>query len=655
MKIVLLTSMLFFGLLTHSQVTNFGNFYLDSSGKMCFIYNFTNQTGATFYNHGELHVRGNFTNNATMFSNSGITYFNSDFLATQLLNGTAEYAVFNQISINNTATSYQGLSVNSGLNLTVNNGVDITQGKLRLMGDAQLIQTHTGISTNTGAGSLLVDQQGAKNAYRYNYFSSPVQYFANGMYRINEVMQDGTISGLFNPPDLGFTTAHNGTDSTSPVQVSTRWAWKFVNGPWNSYNGANWTQLFNMGTTTPSAGSYLMPGQGFTMKGTNATASYSATQGYTFEGKPNNGNYSLNITAQHEYLIGNPYPSALDANDFINDNAGVIDGTLYFWEHWSTNTHNYLEYGGGYAAYNLSGGLMPASLHPNFSAGSDTGSIIAKRYVPIGQGFIVRADTGQGGVIQFKNSQRNFEKEGTNSIFFRTQENVTNNIDPVQSRIRLRYQSSEGYRQLLLAFTDGTASDNFEYGYDGKLIDLKKNDAYFTVFNNNNLTPLVIQGVGVYQPEAEYPISIKSHETSTHKISLFSTENFDTPIYIYDTATQTTHNLTAGEFEVTLPMGTYNNRFKVVFQPANPLNNDELLVNTIQSYYINDQLIIQNPYHLVLKQLEVYNLLGQKVQSNDLLNSYASMMQIPFQLNQAVYIVTISTDKGIKSIKVLKQ
>ena len=46
----------------------------------------------------------------------------------------------------------------------------------------------------------------------------------------------------------------------------------------------------------------------------------------------------------------NPYASALDAEDFINDNIGTIetsitdatiDGALYFWEHYATNnTHS---------------------------------------------------------------------------------------------------------------------------------------------------------------------------------------------------------------------------------------------------------------------------------------------------------------------------
>jgi hypothetical protein len=32
-------------------------------------------------------------------------------------------------------------------------------------------------------------------------------------------------------------------------------------------------------------------------------------------------------------LMGNPYPSALDADKFLDANASLIEGTIYFWTH----------------------------------------------------------------------------------------------------------------------------------------------------------------------------------------------------------------------------------------------------------------------------------------------------------------------------------
>jgi hypothetical protein len=44
------------------------------------------------------------------------------------------------------------------------------------------------------------------------------------------------------------------------------------------------------------------------------------------------------VRADQLLLTGNPYPSAMDATAFINDNS-TMDGTLYFWEHYALTTH----------------------------------------------------------------------------------------------------------------------------------------------------------------------------------------------------------------------------------------------------------------------------------------------------------------------------
>jgi hypothetical protein len=106
------------------------------------------------------------------------------------------------------------------------------------------------------------------------------------------------------------------------------------------------------------------------MKGSGAAT---ANQNYTFVGKPNNGVITSPIAANNANLSGNPYASAIDANKFINDNLSAITGTLYFWEHFSTNTsHNLLEYQGGYAARNLTGGSIPVSPAGVSGLGSST-------------------------------------------------------------------------------------------------------------------------------------------------------------------------------------------------------------------------------------------------------------------------------------------
>jgi hypothetical protein len=102
--------------------------------------------------------------------------------------------------------------------------------------------------------------------------------------------------------------------------VARYWLYKFDS--LNDY--ANWTGL----ETAP-----LRVGLGYTMSGSTL-----GNQTYTFVGKPNNGTIASNTVAMIITINRNPYPSAIDADAFINDNIGAIesfsspsiDGTLYF-------------------------------------------------------------------------------------------------------------------------------------------------------------------------------------------------------------------------------------------------------------------------------------------------------------------------------------
>ena len=92
--------------------------------------------------------------------------------------------------------------------------------------------------------------------------------------------------------------------------------------------------------------------EGYTMKGTSNTGAISDDQNFVFIGKPNN---VLNGTTELVHttfgvpadplnpevsLTGNPFPSAIDANQFITDNLTSTDGQLLFWEHWGGGNHN---------------------------------------------------------------------------------------------------------------------------------------------------------------------------------------------------------------------------------------------------------------------------------------------------------------------------
>lgn len=194
-----------------------------------------------------------------------------------------------------------------------------TNSRIYLRDEGQLIQG-SGTTTNTGEGELSVYQKGNVGAYEFNYWCSPIgtkdDTSINNNFGIS-LLNDITGLTTSTPATYNRTSSYNGT--SSPLNIEPYWIWKFPTA--NGFSG--WVHV--QGNTT------INPGEGFTMKGTNGSSNM---QSYDFRGKPNNGTISNDVEDGERTLVGNPYPSALDALEYIHDtnNATVIDGNLYYWE-----------------------------------------------------------------------------------------------------------------------------------------------------------------------------------------------------------------------------------------------------------------------------------------------------------------------------------
>jgi len=267
---------------------------------------------------------------------------------------------------------------------------------------------------------------------------------------------------------------------------------------------------------------------------------------------------------------------------------------------------------------------------------------------------MINSETISGGPITFKNNQRAFRKEGTDSNFFKSGHSENNGVT---ARFWLNYTApNNGTRQLLLAFTNGVATDAFDRGYDGKFQELNSNDLYFTMEDEGRNFAYSIQGVGNFEIDKEYPLVLKCATEGFHTISLGTVENMDVPIYILDERTQSTHNLTQSDYILKLEPGTYTDRFKIVFKSASGLLSDEdiALNNSIKVYYFDDNIIILNPNHINIKQLNVFNTLGQLVLKNDFtLDTTEAKVIIPFHFAQAPYYLLGNSEYGSFSTKIL--
>lgn len=608
-------------------------------------------------------------------------------------------------------------ALNTGIGLTVTHYLKL-DGTIDLEGESQLIQSDRSDFDASSSGTLERDQQGYSNTYLYNYWCSPVAPTSNSNYTVPDVMSN-----------VGFlTSSYNGT--ASPVANADYWIWKYSNRPNDIYS--EWQHVRSTGS--------LSVGEGFTMKGPGTGT---PDQNYIMLGQPNNGDFSLAISANSEYLIGNPYPSALDADQFIKDNisstnitpsgtpvgnnigtnsTNVINGALYFWDHFAINSHNLGAYQGGYAVYTLMGGTEAISTDTRINATLAVGTKRPERYIPVGQAFFVSAVndasvTGLtqpivGGDILFKNSQRAFQKEivtGSNSgsVFLKSgnkskSTQAKNEVDTRQ-KIRLMFDSPNGYHRQLLVGVDENASIDFDLGYEAPLIEDNHEDMYW----NLKESKLIIQAVNNFDRGQKIPFVMKIAKEGLAVVEINNLENIDTNknIYIHDLELDTYTNLRETNFSITLSPGEYKNRFELTFSNNDVEEEEEEEAETddtetdntstedtetatediediegtetesseeeepeiiqteideenaanLEVFYSNEKqsIIIHNPNLSNVQSVKMINVLGQSIY-NITKNSTSDYIEINTkQIRTGVYIIKIKTNDTTVSKKVL--
>ena len=630
-----------------SQIVNVGTLHIDPSEVVYFENEYTNKATATHSSKGDLYLNSNFINNGTTTASSGTTYFLSTTNNIQTISGTTANINFYNLEINNSLT---GVSVIDNFGLIVENAVTLTNGDLRLVGDAQLIQTHASTNQNSSvSGKLLKDQQGYASCYGYNHWSSPVN--SSGTYSLNGGLYDGTDSSLnsFVPQQVLFNSGdpYNGIPSVvdgggnviTPLTISTTWLYKYSRGGVGEY--ADWIKI--------DENSELTPGEGYLMKGTNTL---DATQNYVFKGLPNDGEYLFPISSGESSLFGNPYPSALDAHKFINDNLSLFDGTLYFWVEGGSATHNLSDYLGGYATRNLTAGAPPSVASDLISGLGDSGIISSPtQYMAVGQGFFIEA-TGNGN-ITFNNSQRVFKTESSSESIHYKAESSKTMVE--NSFVRIGYEDPEGFhRQLVLGFLPDSPADlNYNPGYDAFMSDARE-DELFYIIENDLTKKYVIQGVGAYDNLNEFPLGFIIAEEGVHTIMLDAVENFNDVVYIKDKILGTTHNLSESDFNPSLPIGEYLDRYSIIFQPQEALSVDDFTSTKTHVYYNGEKnIIINNQQNVDIHNVFIYTILGQElIQVRDSLLK-DTKITIPFEYKKGLYLVIVKSANGKETFKII--
>ena len=506
-------------------------------------------------------------------------------------------------------TSGANVVINSGHTLTITNGVDVqTNGSLTFENTASLVQTNDA-AVNSGSINYKRHTAAVKR-YDFTYWSSPVS---------PQTLKDLSPNTLF--------------DKYYSYDPSKGWV--------ISYNG--------VATMEAGKGYLVRAPQTFSI-----TAAAIDTNP-VFIGKPNNGIVSFSITGNQVHLLGNPYPSAIDADAFLDANSTVLAGTLYFWTHNSAPssavagnaTYNYTV--NDYATYNRTGGVSTASA-------AYTGIVAPTGKIAAGQGFFAPASTA-GGTVVFNNSMR-LSSTGTllnNSQFFKLSSSSKSDLAVAKTeknRLWLNLTNKQGaFKQMLVGYITGATND-YDGGFDGVTYD---GNAFVDFYSVNNTVNLSIQGRALpFEMNDSVALGYKSTIKGEFQISIDHTDGVlsSQSVFVEDKVLNVLHNLKKGAYTFTTEIGSFNNRFVLRYVDKNASEEvvepevPEVLHKEVLVSVQNDVITVNSPIEL-LKEVVVYDVTGKKIYQKSDIDANELLVE-HLKLSHQVLVVDVFLSNGTK-------
>lgn len=409
-----------------------------------------------------------------------------------------------------------------------------------------------------------------------------------------QVSSSGTITGS------GTYIVRRNSSSVVSENVFTYWSSPLVSSTLNEVvSNANRYYTFDaptQGWLNATSSTTMTPGVGYITQGP-VDGIYPGTYTAVYTGsKFNNGdiNVTLGYTADADTdndwnLLGNPYPSAIDANAFIAANSN-IGGTVYFW---SNNTdastsQNFSQ--DDYVSWNGTGGTAGCS-----GCIAPTGAIAA------GQGFFVQALSATD--VTFTNAIRD---NGNNDNFYRNGNE--------EDKIWLNFFGTNAFSQILVGFID-KATDGEDRLYDGRRLDGGANATFYSLIDDISFG---IQGKSSLKEVEEIPLGVQLNVTGDFNISIEKFEGLleDSEVYIKDLVLDIEHNLKDSDYQVTLSeTGKIDDRFILkIVTSADVLGIDDLEDNSdLIIVDHGNQLEVKTSDNKIVKEVFMYDILGRNL------------------------------------------
>jgi hypothetical protein len=488
--------------------------------------------------------------------------------------------------------SAKSLTVNATKTLTVASGsvtvagALVNNGTIIVENNANLVQT-AATNTNSGIGTTIIKRNSNPlSRLDYTIWSSPV---------------------------LGTQTLEQFSPKTSQ-------------SPSRFYNYSESQNSYSE-IATPTTDTFGV-GAGYLIRMPNDHPTTATVWNGQFSGVPNNGTITRGVSKDLDgyNMIGNPYPSTIDAQAFITENTANIESSLYFWR--KTNGAS----GTAYAVYNPLGATAatPSSEVPNGT-------------IQVGQGFFVKAKSTS--TLTFKNSMRIVN---TNNQFFKTIN--TKQVEVQKDRLWLNLTNATGvFSQALVGYTaDATSGVDM---YDAKYF----NDSPIALTSSINKEEYTIQSRPAFDINDTVALNFKTDVSGNYSIGLDHVDGLfaaGQDIYLVDSKTGTETNLKAGAYNFTAIAGIDNARFSLKYQKTLKIDAPAINENSV-SVYKNNGMLYVNSGSVAINNISVFDINGVLLSEQKNVKTTTAIIKDLRAVNQVLIVKIIGEDNSVVTKKIL--
>ncbi len=386
----------------------------------------------------------------------------------------------------------------------------------------------------------------------------------------------------------------------------------------------------------------MSSGKGYIIRGPqNFSDSVPEKYEAVFKGIPVNGKIKINVCNTDSFnLLGNPYPSAIDADVFLKDNMDVIKGTLYFWTHNTPLSYNKYNTD-DYAVYTLLGGVGTRA-----AMASGENETLPAGKIASAQSFFVQSLIA--GEVKFENSMRVIEQ---NSQFFKPAKISEKKKKPERSRIWLNLTNEESaFKQLLIGYIEG-ATNGYDSAFDGESFNGNK---YIDFYSFNEEKSWTIQGREFpFEDSDEIVLGYKTEIKGNFTISIDHLDQTftDQSIYLEDKDKMILHDLKKEPYVFLTEKGIFNTRFVLRFidktlhlKDISP-NKKEFVI-----YQKKGQLVVESENSNIQK-VQVFDISGKLILEQN--TNQNSIIISNLKPENQLLLLKIQTEESLKTEKII--